>query len=250
MGLKEELESSSARTPALILAVLVLLGVGLAAVAALQGDGDPITSQVVRAAPRATTTTSSTVAVDASTTTTSPPAVGVPTVTSAPGTPVVPTVVPTTAGPVPVQTTAAPPATPPPTPQCTPEQADQTLTPDKAVYTDGEIVTVTATIRNHSASTCAIAEPASGCYSLFTAMAGANLDTFWRSGGGATGPCSPPPRRTLLPGQVATYSATWDQLDRRGCPPANCSGSPRVVGIYTIRSGWLGAPKTVVLTLQ
>ena len=110
---------------------------------------------------------------------------------------------------------------------------------------------MTATVRNHSATTCAIAEPASNCYSLFTALAGSSLDPFWRSGGQASGPCSPPPRRTLLPGQVATYSDTWDQRDRRGCPAGNSScGGPRVVGLYTIRSGWLGAPKTAVIDLQ
>ena len=165
-----------------------------------------------------------------------------------------PTVVPTTAGPGPVQTTAAPPPPPPPSTQCTPSQADQTLSPDKPTYAAGEIVTVTATVRNHSATSCTLADPDGGCYSLFAAINGADTNNpYWRSGSVATRSCLPPPRRTLLPGQVATFTASWDQSDRRGCRADNSDpgcGKPRVPGFYTIQSLWLGQAKGTVLTLS
>lgn len=255
VGLSDELKESSARTPALILAALVLLGIGLAAVVAFQSGGpETVASQVVRASPRSTTT-SSTVAVGESTTSSSTPPAAVPTVTQAPGggSPVT-TVVPTTAEPAPVQTTAAAPPPPPPSTQCTPAQADQTLTADKptATYIAGEIVTVTATVRNHSTTSCTLADPDGGCYSLLSAINGADPNPYWRSGMVASRPCSPPPRRTLLPGQVATLTAAWDQSDRRGCRPDNsdpgCS-KPRVAGLYTIQSRWLSEVKGTTLTL-
>jgi hypothetical protein len=250
VGLSDQLKSSSARTPALILAVLILLGLGLAAVAAIQGNGpDPASSQVVRASPRDSTTTSSTVdpaAAASSTTSTTAPEAAVPTVTRAPsvGGPG-PTPAPTTVGPPPVVTTAAPP-TVPSTPQCSPDQADQTLSTDKPSYNAGEIVIVTASVRNHSTTTCAVADPDTGCYTLLSALLAGVSDPLWRSGAVPSGPCSPPPRRTLFPGAVANYTASWDQSDRRGCRPDGSDpgcGKSRVPGLYSIQSIWLGAPK-------
>ncbi|MEA2702987.1 MAG: hypothetical protein QOD63_932 [Actinomycetota bacterium] len=244
MGLSDQLKSSSARTPALVLGILLVVAVGLAVVVARQGNG-PDTVTVIRASPPDPSTTSSTTpgaVADPSATTTSVPGAAVPTVTrpSAVGNPG-PTAPPP--GPDPVVTTAVPPPPPPSgeTPQCTPGQADQTLATDKAppTYAAGEPVTVTATVRNHSATSCAVANPDSNCYLLFMALASNGAES-WRSGPAPTGPCSPLPRRTLFPGAVVSYTATWDQSNR---------GGPRVPGLYTIQSRWLAESKSALLEL-
>ncbi len=226
----------------MVLGILLIAAVGLAVVVARQGRG-PDTVTVVRASPATSSTTTSTTAVvdPSASTTTSTPGAAVPTVVTPPGTGSPGPTGPAITGPDPVVTTAAPPTLPSnETPQCSPTQADQTLTPDKAKYAPGEPVSVTATIRNHSETSCAIANPNTNCYPLFSAIA-SNGAEFWRSGPAPTGPCSPPPRQTLFPGAAASYTASWDQSDR--------NGGPRVPGLYTIQSRWLASSKTATLEL-
>ncbi len=126
---------------------------------------------------------------------------------------------------------------------CTATDVDQTLTTNKATYNLGDIVTVTASLRNRSATACTVADPDSDCYVIFAAYITGDNRAFWRSRILPIVPCRVPPRRTRSPGAMITFIASWDQTDGRECSPyapGQALGTkPRVPGRYTIVSAWL-----------
>lgn len=210
-----------------VLAV-VLAAVGAVAAVARNSDDNTQSAVVGQAPPTSTTTTTAGTAATASVGTTVPSTVPASTTTTSPKTTTTrraATTTTTTTKPAAPTTTTRP--TPPPTPVtplCAADQIEVNTLSDATSYTAGQVVKLTTTIRNRSAS---------ACFYRGYDVAMNFLDPSGHVVAGSQAHADDVGQQTFAPGQVLSQTSTWDP-SACGTPPC-ATPAP---GIYSVQATW------------
>jgi hypothetical protein len=126
---------------------------------------------------------------------------------------------------------ADPSATPGTAPRCTPAQVSAAASTDRPTYRQGDPVSLTTTLTNHSSQPCSLSVSA---HDPGFSVSGGSGEVWRNCGPGQS--CPLYERLVVLPpGGRQSVSAAWDQ---HTCGASACNGPPPPAGAYQAKADW------------